>query len=233
MNCIIIDDEAASRSILYKLCSKVNDLFVEDEFENPTDALVFLELKKVDFIFLDLHMPMLNGFDFIDVLKDPPKIILTTIDRESAIKAFEYKCIVDYLGKPFEFPRFINALDKVTRAIKITNQSQTIGDYDLEDIFINVNKKLVKIALNDIDFIKTDSKGIKLCTNNKTYIVKSSLNKISDNLPKSLFLRVHQSFIINISKIIDIKNGHVLINDVRIPISRSRKSELLGRINLF
>ncbi|MDO7171532.1 LytR/AlgR family response regulator transcription factor [Mariniflexile sp. AS56] len=235
MNCIIIDDEATARSFLNKLCTKVKDLNVKKEFDNAKDALKFLENNKIDLIFLDLHMPVLSGFDFIEVLEQQPKIILTTTDRNSALKAFEYKCIVDYLGKPFKMPRFLLALDKVNRAIKISKEhEESLKDrYEASDLYININKKLVKFSLGAIEIIKTHPKGIEICTSKQSFVVKSSLSKIIDKLPKSKFIKVHQSYIININKIIDIKNGHILINHDSIPVSRMNKAELMSKINLF
>ena len=121
MNCIIIDDEEVSRNITLKLSSKIKNLNVVKAFDNAIDALKFLNKNKVDFIFLDIHMSQLSGFEFIENLKTPTKIVLTTADRDLAIKAYEYNCIVDYLGKPYNFPRFAIALEKVKRAIKISS----------------------------------------------------------------------------------------------------------------
>lgn len=235
MNCIIIDDEATARSVLLNLCRKVKSLNVKKEFNNAKDALTFLESNKVDLIFLDLHMPNLSGYDFIDILEEQPKIVLTTTDRDSAIKAFEYKCIVDYLGKPFNFPRFVLALDKVYRAIQFSKdyQDHIFDQIETDDLYVNINKKLVKISIKSIEIIKTHSKGIMVCTTKQNYIIKSSLIKILLKLPKSLFLKVHQSYIINVSKITDIKNGQILINHEIIPVGRLNKSQLMSRINLI
>ena len=106
MNCIVIDDEATARAIITQLCSNVQKLNVVEEFHNAIQAIKYLNQNKVDLIFLDIHMPDFTGFDFIETLKNPPNIILTTSDSKFAIQAFEYECIVDYLVKPIKFERF-------------------------------------------------------------------------------------------------------------------------------
>ena len=89
MNCIIIDDEATARAIIGQLCSNVNGLTIFEEFPNAIQAIKYLNQNEIDLIFLDIHMPDFTGFDFIETLKSPPKIILTTSDSNFAIQAFE------------------------------------------------------------------------------------------------------------------------------------------------
>jgi len=113
MNCIIIDDEATSRTIIGELCSSYKNLNVVEVFSNAIEAIKYLNQNKTDLIFLDIHMPDFNGFDFIRTLKNPPIIILTTADADFAINAFEYDCIVDYIVKPIKPKRFSKSIQKV------------------------------------------------------------------------------------------------------------------------
>ena len=113
MNCIIIDDEATARAIIFQLCSTIKGLQVLEEFPNAIQAIKFLNQNDVDLIFLDIHMPDFNGFDFIQTLKNPPKVILITSDSKLAIEAYEYDCIIDYLVKPISLPRFEKAIQKL------------------------------------------------------------------------------------------------------------------------
>ena len=106
MNCIIIDDEAMARAIVRQLCSKIPELDVIEEFDNAISAIKFLNQQDIDVIFLDIHMPGFSGVDFVQTLKNPPKIVLTTSDTDFAIAAYEYECIVDYLVKPITQERF-------------------------------------------------------------------------------------------------------------------------------
>ncbi|MEP5254406.1 MAG: LytTR family DNA-binding domain-containing protein [Winogradskyella arenosi] len=228
MNCIIIDDEKTSIDIILKLCSEIRGLNVKRAFINTTNALTYLEKNNVDFIFLDIHMPELSGFEFLDKFKHPPKIVLITSDTKQALKAFNYSCVVDYLGKPIRLNRFIQSIEKVERALRIDQNK-----YKSSDLYINFENKLVRIKINSIEIIKIVNKKTIICTTNHNYTVKSSLTKIFQKLPSLIFVRVHQSYIVNISKIVDIKSGSILINKELIPISRLRRSDLLERINLF
>ena len=112
MNCIIIDDEAAARAIVAQLCTSIPELDVIEEFSNAIDAIKFLNQHSVDLVFLDIHMPGFTGFDFVQTLKDPPKIVLTTSDTNFAIEAYEYEAIVDYLVKPITQERFTKSIQK-------------------------------------------------------------------------------------------------------------------------
>jgi len=122
MNCIVIDDEALARTIISKMITSHPALNFIDEFENAMEAIKFLNQSTVpiDIIFLDIHMPGFTGFDFIQTIKNPPLVILITSDRNFAIEAFEYKCIVDYLVKPITEERFLKAISKIEAKKKYT-----------------------------------------------------------------------------------------------------------------
>jgi DNA-binding LytR/AlgR family response regulator len=236
MNCIIIDDEATSRTIIGELCSSYKNLNVVEVFSNAIEAIKYLNQNKTDLIFLDIHMPDFNGFDFIRTLKDPPYIILTTADAEFAIQAFEYDCIVDYLVKPIKPERFKKSLQKVegklneevTAATK-NKEKQQAGD----DFYININKRLIKIDIQSIFLVQAKGDYIYLKTDNKNYTVHSTLKKIEEKLPDHMFLKIHRSYIININKIIDIEDNSVLIEKDVVPVSRSNRPELMKRLNLL
>ncbi|HKJ49295.1 MAG TPA: response regulator, partial [Christiangramia sp.] len=106
MKCLIIDDEATARMIINQLIDKNPNVELEQEFPNAMQAIKYLNQESTDLIFLDIHMPDFTGFDFIQTLKNPPNVILTTSDKSFAIEAFEYDCIVDYLVKPITQDRF-------------------------------------------------------------------------------------------------------------------------------
>merc|ERR1712000_462541 len=135
MNCIIVDDEETARLIIEKRASKNALVNIKEKFTNAIQAIKYLNQNQVDLIFLDIHMPEFNGFDFIRTLKSPPKIILTTSDRNFAIEAFEYKCIIDYLVKPVTQERFNKAIDKA-QSISIPNHHLKNPENDL---FVNID----------------------------------------------------------------------------------------------
>jgi len=200
-------------------------------------AIKYLNQNEVDLIFLDIHMPDFTGFDFIQTLKNPPKIILTTSDAQFAIEAFEYDCIVDYLVKPIALPRFEKAIQKAaTIAVKATENVGDSGSVETSsgnDLYVNIDRRLIKIDIPSIYLIEAKGDYINVKTEDKNYTVHSTLKKIEDKLPRDLFLKVHRSFVINIKKIIDIEDNSVLIKKDVIPVSRSNRPELMKRLNLL
>ena len=117
MNCIIIDDEEMARAIIEKMIGRTTQLNLLQEFSNALHAIKYLNQNEVDLIFLDIHMPDFTGFDFIQTIKNPPKIILVTSDKNFAIEAFEYECIIDYLVKPITEDRFQKAIQKANTGL--------------------------------------------------------------------------------------------------------------------
>ncbi|WP_179375179.1 LytR/AlgR family response regulator transcription factor [Winogradskyella wichelsiae] len=236
MNCIIIDDEATARAIIGQLCSNENSLTVLEDFPNAMQAIKFLNQNEIDLIFLDIHMPDFTGFDFIETLKNPPKIVLTTSDPNFAIQAFEYDCIVDYLVKPITPERFNKAIQKA----EVTNHNSTtslpaekVENSSGNDLYVNIDRRLIKIDIPSIYLVEAKGDYINVKTEGKNYTVHSTLKKIADKLPDDLFLKVHRSYIINVDKIIDIEDNSVLIKKDVIPVSRSNRSELMKRLNLL
>ncbi len=226
LKCIIIDDEEMARAIIEQHCSKLEHIEVVCQFDNALDSIQYLNNNKVDLVFLDIHMPELNGFDFIDSLNSPPSIILTTSDTDLALNAFEYKCIVDYLVKPVKLPRFIKAVSKI-------DATNNIDKNDNNEMYINIDRRLVKINIPDIYLIEAKGDYINIKTETKNHIVHTTMKKIEMKLPDSLFLKIHRSFIINTKKIIDIEDNSVLIKKEVIPVSRSNRPELMKRLNLL
>lgn len=240
MNCIIIDDEEAARLIIGQLCTQVEDLDVIEEFPNAIQAIKFLNKESIDLIFLDIHMPDFTGFDFIQTLKNPPKIILTTSDKNFALEAFEYECIVDYLIKPVTLPRFLKAIQKAesTPALDSSSSSSSTGEAkstssEENDLYINIDRRLIKIDIPTINVIEAKGDYILIKTENQNYTVHSTLKKIEEKLPEDIFLKVHRSYVINFKKIIDIEDNSVLIAKDVIPVSRSKRPELMRRLNLL
>ncbi|WP_299183297.1 LytTR family DNA-binding domain-containing protein [uncultured Aquimarina sp.] len=241
MNCIIIDDEETARLIIQQLCSQVDQLNVIEEFPNAIQAIKFLNSNSIDLIFLDIHMPDFTGFDFIQTLKNPPKIVLTTSDEKFALEAFEYECIVDYLVKPITLPRFIKAIQKAEStpdvksgpaAVKDSKEPSGISSGE-NDLYVNIDRRLIKIDIPTILIVEAKGDYILIKTEKQNYTVHSTLKKIEEKLPDDLFLKVHRSYVINIKRIIDIEDNSVLIAKDVIPVSRSNRPELMKRLNLL
>ena len=235
---IIVDDELMAREILLALCEQHEDIEVVASFPNAIEAIKFLNKEQVDLILLDIHMPDFTGFDFIQTLKNPPRVIMTTSDTNFALTAFEYDCIVDYLVKPVTFERFSKAIQKVIALgnapvtktpVALKGVKDTIG----KELYVNIDRRLIKINFESIYLIEAKGDYILIKTNEKNYTVHSTLKKIEEKLPDHSFLKVHRSYVINITRIIDIEDNSVLIERDVIPISRSNRPELMKRLNLL
>jgi two-component system, LytTR family, response regulator LytT len=237
MNCIIIDDEEMARAIIGRMISNHKELNVVQEFSNAMQAIKYLNQNEVDLIFLDIHMPDFTGFDFIQTIKNPPKVILVTSDKNFAIEAFEYECIVDYLVKPITEERFQKAMVKANTAQIAASPSskevKSVTEDNANEFYVNIDRRLIKIEFNLVTVVEAKGDYIHIKTEGKNYVVHSTLKKIEDKLPKDLFLKVHRSFIINTKKIIDIEDNSVLIAKDVIPVSRANRPELMKRLNLL
>lgn len=241
MNCIIIDDEGMARAIIAQMVSAEENLNVTEEFSSAIDAIKYLNQNgdSVDLIFLDIHMPGFTGFDFIQTIKNPPAVILVTSDKNFAIEAFEYDCIVDYLVKPITEERFKKAVNKArnkkveTAATPTTTAKDTKEEHidTPTEFYVNIDRRLIKIDIPTINLIEAKGDYILIKTENKNYTVHSTLKKIEEKLPDSLFLKVHRTYVINLKKIIDIEDNSVLIGKDVIPVSRANRPELMKRLN--
>lgn len=238
MNCIIIDDELTSRAIVSNLCENSTDLHVLAEFPNAVEALKYLNQNEVDVIFLDIHMPFLTGIDFIQTLKNPPRVVFTTSDTDFAIEAYSYEFIVDYLVKPITVDRFQKTISKLKNSIPIapSNDSENAASgasTNNGELYINIDRRLIKLKFQDILIIEAKGDYIEIKTTDSFHRVHSTLKKIKEKLPESLFMQIHRSYIINFTKIIDIQDNSVLIERNVIPISRSNRPSLMKRLNLL
>ena len=235
MNCIIIDDEEMARAIIEKMIGRTTQLNLLQEFSNALHAIKYLNQNEVDLIFLDIHMPDFTGFDFIQTIKNPPKIILVTSDKNFAIEAFEYECIIDYLVKPIAEDRFQKAILKAnaipSHATIIANKGA--NEDNANEFYINIDRRLIKIEFALVNIIEAKGDYIHIKTENKNYVVHSTLKKIEEKLPKDLFLKVHRSFIINTKKIIDIEDNSFLIDKNLIPVNRAKIAYFMKRLYLL
>jgi len=235
MNCIIIDDEEMARAIIAQFITNYSDINIVSQFSNALQAIKYLNQNSVDLIFLDIHMPDFTGFDFIQTIKNLPKVILVTSDKNFAIEAFEYESIVDYLVKPITKDRFLKAVEKANTHHKnaVLKENTAVAEDSVKEFYVNIDRRLIKIEMASVNVVEARGDYIHIKTEGKNYIVHSTLKKIEDKLPKDLFLKVHRSFIINTKKIIDIEDNSVLIFKDLIPVSRANRPELMKRLNLL
>ena len=220
IRCVIIDDESLAISVIENHLKSFDNIEVVVTFNNPLKAYGIIEREKIDLIFLDINMPQLSGFSFLENLTHRPLIVITTAYREYAVKSYELN-ILDYLVKPIPFNRFLKTINKVYQHVYANSKS---GDTNLQQephIFLKVTKKLIKVNLNDILLIESLRDYIRVVTTLGNYVVHKSLTAIAEELPQSNFIRVHRSYIISISKIEALEGNTLEVANRKIPIGRN------------
>ena len=220
---IAVDDEPKAIKIIQHHASKIDNLNLISHFYNAKDALQFLKQNPVDLVFLDINMPNMSGIEMLDALQLKPHLIFTTAYTEYALDSYNYNAI-DYLLKPFEFDRFLLAIHKVEDRLSSQN--------DQHFFFIKDGFKTIKIEFKAILYIKGSGNYLDITTNTKTYAPRMTFTDVLQKLPVSQFVRVHQSYIINVENITKIENNQVYIETKKIPISSQYKDLFLKRLNL-
>ena len=221
IKCIIIEDEPLAVKVLADYISQVPFLELQKTFKDAILATEFLHNNQTDLIFLDIHLPKLKGMAFLKTLPDPPAVIVTTAYHQYAVEGFNLN-VTDYLLKPFEFERFLVAVNKVqTKQRERQELNQNVETKDF--IFLNVQKKKVKILFPEILYIESQREYVKIVTAKRTYLSKMSTNQIESLLPSNQFKRIHRSFIISLNKIESYTAETIEINGVSIPIGRGYK----------
>lgn len=229
IKCIIIDDEPLAIFVIENHLKNFDYIEIVETFSNPLKAYRVLEQEKIDLIFLDINMPQLTGFAFIENLSYKPLIVITTAYREYAVKSFELN-ILDYLVKPIPFDRFLKTINKVNQHTFLNNAKVDPSFQQEPHIFLKVNKKLIKTNLNDILYIESLKDYIKVITVLGDYVVHKSLTAITEELPQSNFMRIHRSYTVSINKINALEGNTIEISKRKIPIGRNYTKQAKERI---
>ena len=228
ISCLILEDEPLAAEVLEDYINQVLFLELKAKCADAIYALEILQKQTIDLIFLDIHLPKLKGLDFIKTLQHPPKVIITTAYQEYALQGYELN-VVDYLLKPIEWSRFLMAVNKLQQAIEVTNYShRTVpGPEEKTYLFFNVNKRMVKIFLDEILYIESLKEYIRITTPNKSILTKYQLNQIEELLTRHHFLRIHRSFIVAKNKIETFSATDVEIGSKHLPIGRNYKEQVM------
>lgn len=220
-NCLIIEDEPIAMEIMEHFISQNKEFHVVGKCSDAIYANSLLNTHKIDLIFLDLHLPVLKGFEFLKKIKNPPHVIVTTAFHEYALEGYELN-IVDYLLKPISYSRFLDALGKFKH---LMNAEKAILEMENRDfIFIKIAKRKIKIVLQDIFYIESIREYIKIHTKQETYTVKIPISKFEESLDRNNFIRIHKSYIVSRSKIEVICANEIMVNGKKLPIGRTYKS---------
>ena len=224
ISCIIVEDEPLAAKVLTDYVAQVPFLQLQGTFKDAILATDYLRDNTVDLIFLDIHLPKLKGMAFLKTLSHPPAVIITTAYHQYAVEGFNLN-VTDYLLKPFDFERFILAVNKVKSAQR--DKPETTEKGDAKDyLFLNVQKKKMKILFSEITYIESQREYIKIVTTKKEYTSKMSTTEIEGLLPVNLFKRIHRSFIVSLDKIDAYTADTVDVNGVSIPIGRGYRDVL-------
>ena len=228
INCIIVDDEQHAIDILIHYINQTPFLSLVAHTTHPIEALEMVGSQNIDLVFLDIQMPELSGLDFIKAIHGRASVILTTAYSEFAIESYELD-VVDYLLKPIRFPRFLQAVQKV---VKVNEEpDRKVDDEDSDYIFVKTESKgkLLKINLEDIDYIEGMKNYVAIHRDGQKTMVYTSMKELEEHLPKKEFIRIHKSFIIPISRITGIEGNLLRLKNVtaEILIGESYKPELM------
>ncbi|OHX67109.1 LytR/AlgR family response regulator transcription factor [Flammeovirga pacifica] len=240
INCMIVDDEPLAIKVIENYLQRLDEFEIIATCESAIDAFNVLQNNSIDLIFLDINMPMLTGIDFVKSLEKKPEIILTTAYREYALEGFEISAL-DYLLKPISFQRFLKAANKASQLINtkeaalnarkptsenatpIETTSRVAVKHNDEPpfIFLKVEKKMVKILLDDILYMESLKDYLRVFTKEKEFVVHYTLTKILETLPDNDFIRIHRSYAISLNKVNAIEGNQVeLKNGKMLPIGR-------------
>lgn len=221
IKCIIIEDEPLAVRVLKDHIKQESILELVEVFKDAISAKNYLQTKKINLMFLDIHLPKLKGLDFLKSLLNPPVVIVTTAYHQYALEGFELN-VADYLMKPISFKRFSTAVNKAVKLIKANETSEENQD---EAIYLTVNRRKVKILLNDIFYVESKREYVMIATLKDKYFSKISTTELEEMLPPERFRRIHRSFIIAINKINSYSKENVEIMGRNIPIGKNFRKE--------
>lgn len=209
---LIIDDEPLARELLRHYLGKIDGIEVAGECSNGFEAFKAIKEKSPMLIFLDIQMPRISGFELLELLDDKPEVIFCTAYDEHAIRAFEMNA-VDYLLKPFSEERLKEAVDRAVARIssisapvgrpvyeQVAEQS-LIPDKSLERIVSKTGTTITVIPVDAIHYLEAQDDYVMVVSDQGNHLKEKTLKYYESHLPKELFVRVHRSYIVNISRI--------------------------------
>lgn len=231
ISCIIVDDEPVAREVIEAHLSKINSVKIIGSCGSGGKAFSLINEHKVDLIFLDINMPEISGLSFARSINSDIKIIFTTAYREYAIDGFDLQA-VDYLLKPISFERLLRAVSSYHK-IHFNREGQKLDEDKKEQnefIFVRADRKMIRINLNEISYIESLSDYLKIHTSTHPVVIRETISNLEKELPKSMFLRTHRSFIVSLAALESYTNEYLEVNGKTIPISRSYKSSVLDKL---
>lgn len=223
--CLIVDDEPLAIEIIESYLDQFEDFEIVDRCNNAVRALKLIGEENIDLLFLDIQMPKITGLEFLRSLKNPPKVIFTTAHIDYAIESYEFD-VVDYLVKPIPFERFFKAINKFKnqtqpRTIPISQEPSTTTKH----IYVRANKKNYRVVYDEILYVDSIKDYVRIHLANTSLLVKTTLTRFENLLPKSQFIRVHRSYLVNVNAISAHTYTDIEIGSIEIPIGTSYKQK--------
>lgn len=229
MNCMIVDDEEMSRSVIKHFVEQTNSLTLVNVCSDAIEAANLLQQSPIDVLFLDIEMPQMSGMDLVKSLHVKPQIIFITSRIDYAVEAFEYN-VTDYLVKPISYARFLKAVNKAQENFDAQQPIQLHA----KDLYIKADSKIVKVNLKDLLYVEALADYVMIyTTQGNRYIVHSTMKGVEKKLNSGEFIRVHRSYIVNIDKIDAIEDLSIIINKKFIPIGASFKDNFIRKLNIL
>jgi len=232
---LIVDDEPHALEILEKYIAHFPEIELVDKCYNAVQAFQILQKKAIDLLFLDIKMPGLLGTELVRTLKNPPRIIFTTAYQDYALEGFDLNA-VDYLLKPIPFDRFLKAMDKVFNGYNPKQLSVQVSNHLVSEtkndsyLYLRVERRMVKINVNDIYWVESLKDYVKVALSDKTYVSKQKISVLEELLPEDKFVRIHRSFIVSIEKVQSYHSFAIEILGRELPIGRNYKEECRKRL---
>ena len=230
IRCIVVDDEPMARDVIKRYIQQMPKLKLLGEFGNAIDATIFLQEQAVDMIFLDIKMPQLSGTEFVRSLRTMPKVIFTTAHKEYAHEGFELD-VIDYLLKPIRFDRFLRAVNKAfpqkQQEGELEPMLSTEANAAASFIYVRVDRKMIKVLLDEILYIESDKDYVKVYTDKGYLITRQTIASVEAMLSQSKFIRVHRSYIISLSKLKSFTAETVEVGSKELPIGKLYRNVFL------
>lgn len=228
VKCLIIDDEPLAIKLIETHIAQIPQLELVASCQNALEAFEILKKEQIDLLLLDIQMPVLTGIELAKSLQHPPSIIFTTAYRQYAVESYELD-VVDYLLKPIPFIRFFKAINKFlntrNKAVALTIDKEVVINTAPLFMYVNANKKHIKILFSDILFVESIKDYVRINTVDQRITTKDKISAFEQKVPSS-FLRVHRSFIVNTQKITAFTAHDIEIGQQEIPIGISYKKKV-------
>ncbi|WP_179213156.1 LytR/AlgR family response regulator transcription factor [Maribacter sedimenticola] len=225
LKCVIVEDSNVHRILLERLVEKNVQLQLYRSFNSGSEALSVINKLPVDLIFLDIEMPIMNGFEFLRKLKVSAQVIIISQNPKYALEAFDYNA-TDFLLKPYSKNRFDIAIGKAIEKFRKRSLSNTDGK-----LMVKHNLKQVELNIHTIHWVEALGDYVKVITPEKNYVILSTMSAFHERLKDDKFVRIHKSFIINLNMVERYNHEFIEIKDKKIPISRTKNLELDKLLN--